>query len=88
MNWVIRGNGRKGKEGDTVRNPYLSIHHFQSDSGETFPMMKIWEIANRNLKEIIYTLPEEAKTYDVVLQIIKEMQKQLNGTSIKVFGEV
>ncbi len=51
-------------------------------------MMEIWEIANRNLKEIIYTLPEEAKTYDVVLQIIKEMQKQLNGTSIKVFGEV
>ena len=70
-----------------MRNPYLTIHHFHSNSGETFPMMEIWEIANKNLKEIIYSLPEEARTYDVVLEVIKEMQKQLNGVSVKVFGE-
>lgn len=44
----------------------------------------MWDIANKALTGIVSELPEEARTHDVVAEILKECTRQLNGAHVSL----
>lgn len=67
-----------------MKCPYMDGYRFGSDSGESIQMKTIWEVANKALSLILSELPEEARTNDVVKEVLEEIKKQLNGIKVRL----
>lgn len=67
-----------------IKNPYLPGAYFESESGESIELSKVWTIANKTLAGIVSELPEEARTHDVIARVLKEASQQLNGIKVSL----